>query len=104
MRDRRQLFTNMYQRKRHVQVRMRTGIPARPPRSHQMQGDGRTRVPLVLNATQHTEDIVGSSRDVCYYQQHEIGHGHRFRIPHRNDILGRRVRKENLQVSIASNS
>lgn len=99
MRDRRQLFANMYQRKGHVQMRMRTGIPEGPSRSHQVQGDGRTRVTLILYATQHTEDFVGSSRDVRHHQQHEIGHGHRFCIPHRNDILGRRIRKENLQVS-----
>lgn len=64
-----------------------------------MQGNGRTCITPILYAAQHTEDIIGPSRDVRHHQQHEIGHGHRFRIPHRNDILGRRIRKENLQVS-----
>lgn len=100
MRDRRQLFADMHQRERHVQVRMRTGLSEGSTRPHQVQGHGRTRVPVVLHATQHPENFTGPSRNVGHHQQHEIGDRHRFRVPHRHDILGRRVRKENIQVII----
>lgn len=69
-----------------------------------MQGHGRTRVLAILDATQHKENIVGSPRDVRYYQQHQVGNRNRFRFSYRYDILGRRVRKENLQVSAFYNS
>lgn len=96
----RHVLADLHQRKGLFQVPVLGRLPEGAPRPHQVQGNRGPRLPVVRQTPRHQENLARPPRNDRHRQRNQKRHRTGLCIQDGNDLLERRQRAENLQVSV----